>query len=119
MFLASNHCVAPDQDLDLDLDPDLDQDLDQVPGLDQDPDLDLNLDQDQDQDPDLDQELDQDQDQDLDQDPDLDIDNFCFLLLSIYFRIPKLSTVARRTYQVPFGSGCASVHSLSVNEPVS
>ena len=119
MFSVSNHCVAPDQDLDLDkdLDPDsvLDQDLDQDQDQDLDLDKDLDLEKDLDPDPVLDQDL--DPDPVLDQDPDLD--HFCFMLLSIYFIIPKLSTVARRTYQVPFGSGCASVHSFSVNEPVS
>jgi hypothetical protein len=101
LFLTSDHCVAPDIDTDLDLNPDQDPDLDQNPDIvtEQDPDIDT--------------------DQDLNPDLDLDPDHFCFLLLSIYFRMPKLSTVARRTYQVPFGSGCASVHSLSVNAPVS
>ena len=115
MSLTSNHCVAPDIDTDLDLNPDQDPDLDLNPDIDKEQDPDIDTDQD------LNPDLDQDQDLIQDQDPDLDLDpdHFCFLLLSIYFRIPKLSTVARRTYQVPFGSGCASVHSLSVNAPVS
>jgi len=115
LFLVSNHYVAPDIDTDLDLNPDQDSDLDQNPDIDTEQDPDIDTDQD------LNPDLDQDQDLIQHQDPDLDLDpdHFCFLLLIIYFRMPKLSTVARRTYQVPFGSGCASVHSLSVNAPVS
>ena len=75
MFSASNHCVAPD----IDLDPDIDQYQDLDPDLDPDQDLDPDVD------PDQNQDLDPDQKQDLDQ------DHFRFL--------PLIITLEYRSFQ--------------------